>query len=193
VRQPALLGLVEHPVGAGEQDLADDVGPVGLGAGRDLLPATADDLTEPLLSFMVGVPGVCRDPKLAHRAGHRAQQVLLPESGVLVRGAEEPQAHAEHQGQGELLGVVPAAPLLQPRQELPAQLPDVVLHRADLPRGERRAHDVAQQRVVGLVERDEVARAVGVVRAVHVVAQRVDHLLVVTQARLHILVARHHP
>ena len=97
-------------------------------------------------------------------------------------------------GRANSCGEVTAAPLAQPGQQLPAQLPDVVLHGAGSPAARTTGRTTLRStRVVRLVQRDQVARAVGVVGAVHVVAQRVDHLLVVAQARLHVLVARHHP
>ena len=183
------------PVRAGEQDLADHVGPCRP-RRRPRSPPGGGCMTSPRCSSasLVGVPRRPPGSRTAHRAGHRAQQVLLPELGC------PPPARPGSAGRPRTPAAArtPAAKSPPPRSRNPASSSRLSCRMCssmagDLPRRERRAHHVTQHRVVRLVQRDQVARAVGVVGAVHVVAQRVDHLLVVTQARLDVLVPRHHP
>ena len=193
VGQPDHLRLLDRALLAGEQDLGDHVRGVRRSTRGDLLAAPAHDLGDVLLRLAVGAGGVLGDPELAHRARHRAHQVLLPERAVGGRRTHQPHRHTEHQRQRDVLGEVAAALLAQLGQQLANVPADVGLHGQDLPCRERRAHHVAQHGVVRLVLRHEVARAVGGVGSVHVVAQRVDHLLVVAQARADVLVPGHHP
>ena len=124
MREPDLLGLGEfHTLGAGHQDLGDDVWRFGVGARRDRLAAQAHDLRKVLFGLAVGGGGVFGDTELAHRARHRPQQVILPELRIRFRGAEQPHGGVEYQRQGDVLGEIAAAALAQGCQQPAAPRP----------------------------------------------------------------------